>query len=102
VFHKSITDAATLDGYQELSTDHRQIVAARVAKSLDEIDEDDIPINPDDLVRKAWDTPKEPPAHLLMPLLPYQKEGLGWMSNQEKNSVHGGILADEMGMGRNH
>jgi DNA repair protein RAD16 len=35
---------------------------------------------------------------LLMPLLPYQKEGLGWMLHQEESSVHGGILADEMGM----
>jgi DNA repair protein RAD16 len=35
-----------------------------------------------------------------MPLLPYQKEGLGWMSNQESSDMHGGILADEMGMGK--
>lgn len=35
---------------------------------------------------------------LLMPLLPYQKEGLGWMIHQEQCTVHGGILADEMGM----
>lgn len=41
----------------------------------------------------------EPSKNMLMPLLPYQKEGLGWMMNQETNSVHGGILADEMGMG---
>ena len=56
--------------------------------------------DPDELVRKTWTTQKEPPNTLLMPLLPYQKEGLGWMYNQEQNSVHGGILADEMGMGK--
>jgi DNA repair protein RAD16 len=70
-----------------------------VAKSLTEVDEDDVPLNPDELVRKSWTAPREPSPHLLMPLLPYQKEGLGWMSNQEHNDVHGGILADEMGMG---
>eukprot|EP00605_Chrysophyceae_sp_TOSAG23-4_P001643 GSChrysophyteH1.ASY1.ANO1.1804.1 assembled CDS len=35
-----------------------------------------------------------------MPLLPYQKEGLAWMINQEDGPVRGGILADEMGMGK--
>ena len=57
-------------------------------------------VDPDELVRKTWTTQKEPPNTLLMPLLPYQKEGLGWMYNQEQISVHGGILADEMGMGK--
>jgi hypothetical protein len=37
----------------------------------------------------------EPPGTLLMPLLPYQKEGLGWLYNQETQSeTFGGILAD--------
>lgn len=36
-----------------------------------------------------------------MPLLPYQKEGLAWMVHQETSSSNrGGILADEMGMGK--
>ncbi|EOA39673.1 hypothetical protein CARUB_v10008314mg [Capsella rubella] len=41
----------------------------------------------------------EPPSDLIMPLLRYQKEFLAWASKQEQ-SVAGGILADEMGMGK--
>ncbi|CAJ1360827.1 unnamed protein product [Effrenium voratum] len=33
-------------------------------------------------------------------MLPFQKEGLAWMCHQEESSVRGGILADEMGMGK--
>jgi len=43
----------------------------------------------------------EPPAGLKADLYPYQKEGLGWMVGQENNpDARGGILADEMGMGK--
>lgn len=41
----------------------------------------------------------EPPSDLNIPLLRYQKEFLAWASKQEQ-SVAGGILADEMGMGK--
>ncbi|EEF37546.1 DNA repair protein RAD16 [Ricinus communis] len=42
----------------------------------------------------------EPPAELIMPLLRYQKEWLAWALKQEESSTKGGILADEMGMGK--
>lgn len=42
----------------------------------------------------------EPPSELLMELLPFQKEFLGWAVGQEKGAIKGGILADEMGMGK--
>lgn len=42
----------------------------------------------------------EPPAGLVMPLMRYQKEWLAWALKQEESSVGGGILADEMGMGK--
>ena len=42
----------------------------------------------------------EPPPELLMPLLPYQKEFLAWSVAQERSEIRGGILADEMGMGK--
>jgi hypothetical protein len=54
------------------------------------------PINPDDLVRKGWDTKAPQPAELTANLLPYQSEGLGWLLHQESIDVRGGILADEM------
>ena len=40
------------------------------------------------------------PAALTRPLLQFQKEGLGWMVANETGTVRGGILADEMGMGK--
>ncbi|GMH34392.1 hypothetical protein BSKO_02226 [Bryopsis sp. KO-2023] len=42
----------------------------------------------------------EPPPELLMNLLPYQKEFLAWAVKQELGEIRGGILADEMGMGK--
>lgn len=40
------------------------------------------------------------PASLGISLLGYQQEGLGWMLQQEQSEFQGGILADEMGMGK--
>ncbi|MCD9638830.1 hypothetical protein HAX54_022990 [Datura stramonium] len=42
----------------------------------------------------------EPPSDLILPLLRYQKEWLAWSLKQEKSLIKGGILADEMGMGK--
>ncbi|KAK9733330.1 hypothetical protein RND81_04G060400 [Saponaria officinalis] len=45
------------------------------------------------------ETSKEP-AELLTRLLRFQKEWLSWALKQEESSIRGGILADEMGMGK--
>ncbi|XP_065874135.1 DNA repair protein RAD16 [Euphorbia lathyris] len=42
----------------------------------------------------------EAPADLIIPLLRYQKEWLAWALKQEESPTKGGILADEMGMGK--
>ncbi|CAA7259589.1 unnamed protein product [Cyclocybe aegerita] len=42
----------------------------------------------------------EQPKNLKVTLLPFQQESLYWMRNQEKGIWHGGMLADEMGMGK--
>lgn len=42
----------------------------------------------------------EPTPDLIMPLLKFQKEWLAWALKQEESEVRGGILADEMGMGK--
>ena len=34
-----------------------------------------------------WTTEREPPEQLLAHMLPYQKEGLGWLCAQEENTV---------------
>eukprot|EP00371_Babesia_bovis_P003349 XP_001611996.1 DNA repair protein rhp16 [Babesia bovis T2Bo] len=44
--------------------------------------------------------PVHQPSQLLIPLLPFQKDGVAWMQQQEMGPVRGGILADEMGMGK--
>ena len=85
-----------LDGYHELNKEQKDLVDIRVHKSKKEIDSDYIPVSPDELIRKDWTEVMEAPNELLMPLLSYQKEGLGWMVHQEYSSMAGGILADEM------
>ncbi|KAG9219471.1 hypothetical protein CCMSSC00406_0005365 [Pleurotus cornucopiae] len=42
----------------------------------------------------------EQPANLKVTLLPFQQESLFWMREQEKGIWGGGMLADEMGMGK--
>lgn len=42
----------------------------------------------------------EAPSDLIIPLLRYQKEWLAWGLKQEESTARGGILADEMGMGK--
>ena len=42
----------------------------------------------------------QPPPSVTLELLPFQQEGLGWMLSQEKGRLGGGILADQMGMGK--
>ncbi|KAH9744807.1 Helicase protein with RING/U-box domain-containing protein [Citrus sinensis] len=42
----------------------------------------------------------EDPPDLITPLLRYQKEWLAWALKQEESAIRGGILADEMGMGK--
>uniref|UniRef100_A0A5B7BR46 Putative DNA repair protein RAD16 n=1 Tax=Davidia involucrata TaxID=16924 RepID=A0A5B7BR46_DAVIN len=42
----------------------------------------------------------EAPSDLIIPLLRYQKEWLAWALKQEESAARGGILADEMGMGK--
>ena len=89
------TSGQEVQGYSDLTSEQQDEVDVQVAESAskDHVDT----IDPDELIRKDWDTPLDPPDTLLMPLLPYQKEGLGWMVNQEESSLRGGILADEMG-----
>ena len=128
VFDKSVRNAESLDGYIDLDIESQELLKERIIQSQSEVDQDMVAVDPDELVRKDWDIPVEPSKNpppgimlfivmfcaymfvnayvmcasagrdLLMPLLPYQKEGLGWMLHQEHSSARGGILADEMGM----
>ena len=42
----------------------------------------------------------EQPKGLTIKLLPFQREGLDWLTKQERGQWKGGMLADEMGMGK--
>ncbi|KAI7881473.1 hypothetical protein K492DRAFT_66756 [Lichtheimia hyalospora FSU 10163] len=57
-----------------------------------------------DQLDKVISTPVKPieqPEKLKLDLLPFQRHGVGWMRQQEQiNDFKGGILADEMGMGK--
>lgn len=101
IFHKSCDSVEKIDNYKDMTESDRALIDQRFQESQNEVDDDMKAINPDELVRDVWKHPMEPSSDLLMPLLPYQKEGLGWMIHQEQSQVHGGILADEMGMGTN-
>jgi len=72
---------------------------------FEEVDEDE----DEDAFLARWEASIErrvpelaaPPPGLLMELLPFQRESLSWMTQQERDSKFGGgILADEMGMGK--
>ena len=90
-----------IEGFLEMDPEPKEMIRTRFKESQNEIDPELVPIDPDEMTRKNWSTPMDPPLDLLMPLLPFQKEGLGWMYHQEiESEVHGGILADEMGMGK--
>ena len=39
----------------------------------------------------VWTTEREPPEQLLAHMLPYQKEGLGWLCAQEEGKVRSRI-----------
>ncbi|CAI7837941.1 unnamed protein product, partial [Closterium sp. NIES-53] len=58
-------------------------------------------VTPQQLVEKRERAREQEPApDILMPLLPFQKEWLAWSLKQEQGPIRGGILADEMGMGK--
>lgn len=73
------------------------IWAEEYEKWIDENIEKDFDLdNQNELLMEVVETPSA----LTMPLLRYQKEWLAWALKQEDSSNKGGILADEMGMGK--
>ncbi|XP_063941814.1 ATP-dependent helicase rhp16 [Daucus carota subsp. sativus] len=68
----------------------------RWLRSLNDADADIDLANVNDVLAET----AEPPSSVIMPLLRYQKEWLAWALQQEESAARGGILADEMGMGK--
>ena len=56
----------------------------------------------DDLKAQPTIAPQQAkqPESITRKLKPFQLEGLHWMMEQEKSSYKGGLLGDEMGMGK--
>jgi len=72
-----------------------------VDSSSDEESQDDGEDDPEAAVQRLLTEEVEPPPGMLMQLLPFQRQSLAWMRKQElETSFKGGILADEMGMGK--
>jgi DNA repair protein RAD16 len=71
-----------LEWHPELNIDWEALSEAN-KKRMQELAEED---QPEELVN--------------VKLLPYQRESLAWFRQQEQSEFNGGILADEMGMGK--
>ena len=67
---------------------------------VDEDEDEDAVVDVANMTVKPALPEATPPVAVTMPLLPFQKESLGWMLEQEAGPIKGGILADEMGMGK--
>lgn len=90
---------STMYGFAALKPEEQEHVVSEINST--EMPEHLKPLDPEDLVHRGKMEQMKPPSTLLRHLLPYQKEGMGWMVRQEVESpVKGGILADEMGMGK--
>ncbi|KAF8819290.1 hypothetical protein IE077_000116 [Cardiosporidium cionae] len=89
-------------GYETLSEEHKTQVQAMCKPPTQEEIEKEInkPKDLDEMVKRVLVEQYKPPPEILIPMLPFQKEGLAWMCHQEDSEFKGGILADEMGMGK--
>ncbi|KAE9109010.1 ATP-dependent helicase [Phytophthora fragariae] len=67
---------------------------------LEGVIDERLELSDDHFVKKGRMPEKDPSKFLTATLLPYQREALAWMVGQEESSYKGGILADEMGMGK--
>ena len=81
-------------GWDQLDEEEGPKVLETLSRPPDDEDDSD----PDAVAEAA--PRREAPPELVAKLLPFQEEGLAWMCMQENSSHNGGILADEMGMGK--
>lgn len=73
----------------------------RVTNKLYEQHPDLKEVFPDMSIRKGIAVERSPqPDNMKVKLLPFQLEGLNWLIKQEESDFGGGVLADEMGMGK--
>ncbi|KAL7554732.1 hypothetical protein ACHAWF_018559 [Thalassiosira exigua] len=102
VFSEEIACAEDVENYDALEEDDYVKLAEQVDVSKEKIKEEQEELKPDELIQKRFEGEirREPPG-LNATLLPFQVEGFSWMRHQElQEEARGGILADEMGMGK--
>jgi hypothetical protein len=101
VFPTHIQEGYQLQGYKKMSAQHQKAIDLRLQESVREVQEENAEIQPDELLVPSFQGEMRPaPPGLAADLLPFQVEGQSWMFAQEHTPYRGGILADEMGMGK--
>ena len=92
------------EGAAKLPASRRRLGLADPMTQRPVEDEDETAeVDPADVANMTVKPPRpeaKAPKAVTMPLLPFQRESLGWMQAQEAGPIKGGILADEMGMGK--
>lgn len=101
VFPTHLQEGYQLQGYEHMNAQHQKDIDLRLQESVKEVQEENAEIQPDELLIPSFQGEMRPaPPGLVVDLLPFQVEGQSWMFAQEHTSFRGGILADEMGMGK--
>ena len=102
VFSEEISCAEDVGGFSKLKSEDYDALVSRVDASASEIKQESEELAPDELVQKEFSGEiRRAPEGLSAELLPFQVEGASWMYHQEtRTDIKGGILADEMGMGK--
>jgi SNF2 family DNA or RNA helicase len=103
MFSQEIDRMQMVGGYKKLKPMDRVALAERIEESKFLLENESKEVDPDELVQAAFQGEmRTSPPGLSATLLPFQVEGVSWMYHQEVQvpEVRGGILADEMGMGK--
>eukprot|EP00934_Nitzschia_sp_Nitz4_P000843 Nitzschia sp. Nitz4//scaffold123_size70294//47538//51404//NITZ4_005932-RA/size70294-snap-gene-0.118-mRNA-1//1//CDS//3329534497//843//frame0 len=103
VFSNKVNEIRDVGGWRRVRREDRPRLLDRIQESKKLIEKENEELHPDELVQASFQGEvRPPPPGLSASLLPFQVEGVSWMVHQEKcvPDIRGGILADEMGMGK--
>ncbi|RLN92357.1 hypothetical protein BBJ28_00014154 [Nothophytophthora sp. Chile5] len=93
--------ADPIDGLSTLKlADQKRVREYMKQNDENGVTDERLDITDDHFNKKTRMPEKQPSKYLTATLLPYQREALAWMVAQEASDYKGGILADEMGMGK--